>query len=75
MVNSSKITWNTIIFFVLLLIFFIIYKPSFMYSYKNKRFKSFGLAEGATIFTLPAIAISSIFIFFFIFLILELFIS
>lgn len=74
-INSANIKYNTIIFFIIFVIILIIVKPKFMYNYKTRRFKNFGVGEESTIICFPFMSLASIVVFFFIFLFIEIFIS
>lgn len=69
--GSSPI-YNTILFYILLVTLILILKPSSMYCDKTKRFKSFGCGRDQTILCFPIICLTSVIIFYFIFLMIEI---
>lgn len=69
--GSSPI-YNTILFYILLVTLILVLKPSFMYCDKTKRFKPFGCGDGQTLFCFPIVCLSSIVIFYLIFLMVEI---
>lgn len=53
----SNPLFDSMKFYILIMLIFIITKPEFMYSKKYKRYKKFGIKKNQTIFTLPLISI------------------
>jgi len=64
--------YNTIIIYILLVVFLLITKPKFMYCKKTGKFKSFGSNKGQTIFCFPLVCFVSIIIIYLVFLIVEI---
>lgn len=64
--------YNTIIFFIIIIILIYSIKPNFLYNSSTSSFRSFGFGEDETIFTLPVVAIILALILYFIFTILDL---
>lgn len=59
-IDPSKPLYNTIVFYILVVCILLIIKPSFMYCYKTKQFKSFGTTNSSqTMLSFPLIAIGS----------------
>lgn len=69
--DSSPI-YNTIIFYILLIIIILVLKPSIMYCDKTKKFKSFGCGKNQTLFCFPLVCIVSVIILYLVFLMFEI---
>ena len=69
--GSSPI-YNTILFYIILITVILILKPRSMYCYKTKKFKPFGLEKGKTLLCFPIVAITSVVVLYFIFLMVEI---
>lgn len=70
-IKSSPV-YNTIIFYVILIIIILVLKPSFMYCNKTKKFKAFGFEEGQTILCFPILCIIIVIVLYFFFLMLDI---
>lgn len=70
---GSTPIYNTIIFYILIVVLVLLIKPDFMYSNKSKKFKSFGFGEDKTLFCFPLVCIVSVVILYFIFLSIDIF--
>ncbi len=62
---------NTIIFYILLIIMILIFKPDIMYCNKTNKFKSFGCGKNQTIFCFPIVCLSSVVILYLLFLMID----
>lgn len=69
---DSSPVYNTILFYILLITIILVLKPENMYCQKTKRFKSFGCGKNQTLFCFPIVCITSVIIFYFIFLTVEI---
>jgi len=69
---GSSPVYNTILFYILLITIILVLKPSNMYCHKTKRFKSFGCGKDQTLFCFPIVCLSSVIIFYLIFLMVEI---
>lgn len=67
MVLTSNPVYNTIIFYILLVIIIMLIKPEFMYCHKNQKFKSFGFDKDQTVFCLPIVCLTSVIILYLLF--------
>jgi hypothetical protein len=56
-INPSATIFNTIVFFILIIVGLAIFKPNFLYDHKLKKFKNFGYGEDKTIFALPVMGV------------------
>ena len=72
LIDPSSPVYNTIIFYILIIIIFLILKPNFMYCQKSKRFKSFGLGEDQAIFCLPIMCIVCVIFLYIIFVTIQI---
>lgn len=70
LVESSPVC-NTIIFYILLIIIILIFKPNIMYCNKTNKFKSFGVGKNQTIFCFPIVCLSSVIILYLFFLVMD----
>ena len=70
LVESSPIC-NTIIFYILLIIMILIFKPDIMYCSKTNKFKSFGCGKNQTIFCFPIVCLSSVVLLYLLFLMID----
>ena len=66
-INPNATLFNTIVFYVLIVVALAILKPEFMYDYKNNKFKNFGYGENKSIFALPVMGIICAIVIYFIF--------
>ncbi len=57
MIFSSNPLYNALKVYIIIIILLIIFKPSFIYDRKLKKFRQFGTSKGNTIFTLPVLSI------------------
>lgn len=71
-IDPSTPVYNTIIFYILIVCIILITKPNFMYCYKSKKFKSFGLNDNQTMLSFPIVAIGSGIILYMIFLMVQI---
>lgn len=72
-INPKTPVYNTLIFYIIIIVTIIIIKPSFLYCEKTQKFRTFGCQEEQTIFPLPVVAIGCGIFLYFIFLLIELF--
>ena len=72
MISASNVFYNTLLFYMIIVTILLILKPEFMYSEKQKKFKSFGMGKGKTLFCLPIISIGSAIILYFLFFFIEI---
>lgn len=64
--------YNTILFYILLVTLILVLKPAFMYCNKTKKFKPFGCGEGHTLACFPIVILTSVIVFYLIFLMIEI---
>jgi len=60
--------YNTILLYILFVAILLIAKPDIMYCHKTNRFKSFGFNEGQTFLSFPVVSLTSVVIFYMLFL-------
>jgi hypothetical protein len=56
-INPSATIFNTVVFFILIIVGFAIFKPNFLYDNDAQKFRNFGYGEGKTIFALPVMGV------------------
>lgn len=71
MINAGSPVYNTIIFYIILIIIILITKPDFMYCKDTKKFKPFGCSNGQTVLSFPIISITSVIVLYLMFLMLD----
>lgn len=54
-IDPQNPVYNAIIFYILIVSIILIIKPSRMYCYKNKKFKSFGFNENQTLISFSVV--------------------
>ena len=69
--DSSPI-YNTILFYILFVAIILFIKPKFIYCHKTKKFKQFGCNKNQTLLCFPVVCITSVIIFYFIFLVIHI---
>lgn len=67
MLFSSTI-YNTILLYILFVAILLIAKPDIMYCHKTNKFKQFGFNEGQTFLSFPVVSLTSVVVFYMLFL-------
>ena len=67
----NNMIYNTIIFFIIIMILVYSIKPTFLYNESTSSFRSFGLSDDETIFTLPILGIMLAIVLYIFFLVLN----
>ena len=69
---DSNPIYNTILVYILFVIFILFIKPNNIYCHKTNKFKQFGLSENQSLMCFPVVCIISVIIIYFIFLIIHI---
>lgn len=71
-IDPQSPVYNTILFYIFIILILVFFKPNFMYCDKTKKFKSFGLGEDKTLFSFPLVCITCVISLYLVFLTVEI---
>lgn len=71
-IDPETPVYNTIVFYIMIVISLLIIRPKFMYDEENKIFKSFGNNENQTLLSFPLVSIGSGILLYLLFLVISL---
>lgn len=72
LIDPANPLYNTIVFYIIIVVVLLISKPEFMYCDKTKRFKTFGIGKNQSILSFPVMCFASVILLYFIFLSIDI---